>query len=103
MLYALAAGRAAAGGCYGCCGRTRGALLKRQPATPGIGLGHGHRGSVFLLHMSMDFLNSYGIHPAVPVRIMRWFYGDMIFIVEPVFWVAFGVPLALAIPWKFLR
>ncbi|WP_338766701.1 metal-dependent hydrolase [Massilia sp. METH4] len=56
----------------------------------------------FLLHMSMDFLNSYGIHPLAPFD-PRWFYGDLVFIVEPVFWVAFGVPLALAIPRPFLR
>jgi len=56
----------------------------------------------FALHLSMDFLNSYGIHPFYPLN-NGWFYGDMVFIVEPVFWVAFGVPLALAIPWKFLR
>ena len=51
-------------------------------------------GAGFLLHMSMDWLNSYGIHPFYPVD-PRWFYGDMVFILEPVFWVAFGVPLAL--------
>ena len=51
----------------------------------------------FGLHLSMDFLNSYGIHPFYPFD-PRWFYGDAVFIVEPVFWVAFGVPLALAIP-----
>lgn len=56
----------------------------------------------FLLHMSMDFLNSYGIHPLFPFD-PRWFYGDLVFIVEPVFWVAFGVPLALAIPRRPLR
>jgi inner membrane protein len=56
----------------------------------------------FLLHMSMDFLNSYGIHPLAPFD-PRWFYGDLVFIVEPVFWVAFGVPLALAIPRPWLR
>ena len=51
-------------------------------------------GAGFLLHMSMDWLNSYGIHPFYPVD-PRWFYGDMVFIIEPVFWIAFGVPLAL--------
>jgi inner membrane protein len=56
----------------------------------------------FLLHMSMDLLNSYGIHPLYPFD-PRWFYGDLVFIVEPVFWVAFGVPLALAIPHRLLR
>lgn len=56
----------------------------------------------FLLHMSMDLLNSYGIHPLYPFD-PRWFYGDLVFIVEPVFWIAFGVPLALAIPHRPLR
>ncbi|MBJ7311323.1 metal-dependent hydrolase [Rugamonas sp. CCM 8940] len=45
------------------------------------------------LHLLMDFTNSYGIHPFYPFD-GRWFYGDMVFIVEPLFWVAFGVPLA---------
>jgi len=56
----------------------------------------------FGLHLSMDFLNSYGLHPFYPFD-PRWFYGDAVFIVEPVFWVAFGVPLALAIPNRPLR
>lgn len=56
----------------------------------------------FLLHMSMDLLNSYGIHPLYPFD-PRWYYGDLVFIVEPVFWIAFGVPLALAIPRRPLR
>jgi len=50
----------------------------------------------FLLHISMDFLNSYGVHPFYPFN-PNWYYGDAVFIVEPVFWVAFGVPLALSI------
>jgi len=50
----------------------------------------------FLLHLSMDFLNSYGVHPFHPFN-SSWYFGDMVFIVEPVFWVAFGVPLALSI------
>lgn len=48
----------------------------------------------FLLHLAMDFLNSYGIHPFHPFD-SRWLYGDMVYILEPVFWVAFGVPLAM--------
>lgn len=46
------------------------------------------------LHMLMDYTNSFGIHPLYPFD-GRWFFGDMVFIVEPLFWVAFGVPLAL--------
>ena len=70
--------------------------LLRESSTARVGLGV----AIVLgfgLHLSMDFLNSYGIHPFYPFD-PRWFYGDVVFIVEPVFWVAFGVPLALAIP-----
>lgn len=56
----------------------------------------------FLLHIGMDFLNSYGVHPFYPFD-GRWFYGDMIFIIEPVFWVAFGVPLIMAVGLPWLR
>lgn len=47
----------------------------------------------FALHLMMDYLNSYGIHPFYPFE-ARWLYGDMVFILEPVFWIAFGMPLA---------
>jgi inner membrane protein len=50
----------------------------------------------FMLHLLMDFLNSYGIHPFYPFD-ARWFYGDMVYIIEPVFWVGFGVPLAMMV------
>jgi inner membrane protein len=50
----------------------------------------------FALHLLMDSLNSYGIHPFHPFD-SRWFYGDMVFIIEPLFWVAFGVPLIMTI------
>jgi inner membrane protein len=35
----------------------------------------------------MDALNSYGVHPWWPVD-NRWFNGDAVFIVEPLFWAA---------------
>lgn len=50
-----------------------------------------------LFHIVMDGLNSYGVHPFHPVD-SRWLYGDMVFILEPVFWVALGVPLAMTAP-----
>lgn len=50
----------------------------------------------FALHMLMDYLNSYGIHPFHPFD-SRWLYGDMVFILEPVFWIAFGVPMAMTV------
>jgi inner membrane protein len=45
-----------------------------------------------LLHIAMDAFNSYGVHPWWPVD-NRWFYGDSVFIVEPLFWAA-AAPLA---------
>ncbi len=59
-----------------------------------------------VLHLSFDALNVYGVHPFHPFD-SRWLYGDLVFIVEPVFWTAIGVALALAVPghraaWRWL-
>jgi inner membrane protein len=40
-----------------------------------------------LLHLGMDFLNSYGVHPFWPIQ-NSWVYGDSVFIVEPLYWAA---------------
>jgi inner membrane protein len=40
-----------------------------------------------LLHLGMDALNSYGVHPFWPFN-DEWVYGDAVFIVEPLYWVA---------------
>jgi len=45
-----------------------------------------------LLHIGMDFTNNYGVHPFWPLS-NRWFYGDAVFIAEPLFWAACA-PLA---------
>lgn len=45
-----------------------------------------------LLHIAMDFSNNYGVHPFWPLD-NRWFYGDSVFIIEPLFWAACA-PLA---------
>jgi inner membrane protein len=42
-----------------------------------------------LTHLGMDALNSYGVHPLWPFD-NHWYYGDSIFIVEPLYWVALG-------------
>lgn len=55
----------------------------------------------FLLHLGMDYLNSYGVHPFYPLD-TRWLYGDMIFIVEPLFWVALGAPLFMMLRSRWL-
>jgi inner membrane protein len=39
------------------------------------------------LHLAMDWLNSYGVHPFWPID-NHWRYGDSVFIVEPLYWVA---------------
>lgn len=46
-----------------------------------------------VLHIAMDFTNNYGVHPFWPVY-SGWFYGDFVFIVEPLF-IAIGVPALL--------
>jgi inner membrane protein len=48
-----------------------------------------------VLHLSMDFGNNYGVHPFWPLS-GKWFYGDSIFIVEPLWW-------ALTIPFIATR
>ncbi len=40
-----------------------------------------------LLHLGMDSLNSYGVHPFWPWN-NHWYYGDAVFIVEPLYWIA---------------
>ena len=43
------------------------------------------------LHVACDGLNDYGVHPFSPFD-NRWFYGDSMFIVEPL-WLAVMLPL----------
>jgi inner membrane protein len=45
-----------------------------------------------LMHLGADFCNDYGVHPFSPFY-NKWFYGDFIFIVEPLIWFAI-LPLA---------
>lgn len=59
-------------------------------------------GAGLLLHVVMDGLNVYGVHPFWPFD-TNWYYGDLVFIVEPVFWIGFGVPLAAMVRSAFLR
>lgn len=40
-----------------------------------------------LLHIFMDSWNTYGVHPFWPIS-SRWFYGDAVFIIEPVLWMS---------------
>jgi inner membrane protein len=56
----------------------------------------------FLSHILMDYLNSYGVHPFHPFD-SRWLFGDMVFIVEPAFWIAFGTPLIMSLRQRELK
>ncbi len=42
-----------------------------------------------LLHVFLDFLNSYGVRLLMPFS-ERWFYGDALFIVDPIMYVVLG-------------
>lgn len=77
----------------------RSLLRKSTAARAGLAI---VAGMGLLLHIGMDFLNSYGVHPFYPFN-GRWVYGDMLFILEPVIWVAFGVPLAMMVRSRVLR
>jgi inner membrane protein len=41
------------------------------------------------LHVFMDYLNSYGVRLLMPFS-ERWFYGDALYIVDPILYVLFG-------------
>lgn len=49
-----------------------------------------------LVHIALDFGNSYGVHPFWPVD-NRWRYGDTIFIIEPWLWLSLAPPLVFAL------
>jgi inner membrane protein len=40
-------------------------------------------------HAFMDFTNSYGVRPLSPFS-DRWFYGDLVFVVDPWIWLMLG-------------
>jgi len=75
-------------------------LLRRDAPARLAVLGTALLGMV--LHLSFDALNVYGVHPFHPFD-ARWIYGDLVFIIEPVFWTALGVALALAARRRALR
>lgn len=47
-----------------------------------------------LLHIIADSWNDYGVHPWAPFG-NRWYYGDMLFIIEPLLWIALTWTLGL--------
>ena len=49
---------------------------------------------VLATHPLMDFTNSYGLRPFLPFQ-DRWYYGDLVFIVDPYLWLILGGGLLL--------
>lgn len=54
-----------------------------------------------LLHIAMDFTNTYGVHPFWPLD-NHWYYGDAVFIAEPLIWAAM-TPLYFAMRTRWAR
>jgi inner membrane protein len=48
-----------------------------------------------LLHVLMDLLNTYGVRLLMPFS-QRWFYGDVLFIIDPWLWLTLGAGIWLA-------
>ena len=68
---------------------------KHRPGLPEHLLLAGFAMLSVLLHLAMDALNSYGVHPFWPFN-NKWYYGDAVFIVEPLYWLA-AAPLLFSI------
>jgi inner membrane protein len=49
-----------------------------------------------ILHVLMDLLNTYGVRLLMPFS-QHWFYGDVLFIVDPWLWLTLGTGVALSI------
>ena len=54
------------------------------------------------LHIGADFWNDYGVHPFSPVM-NRWYYGDFVFILEPLVWLCLIPILVQRLKTRFLR
>jgi inner membrane protein len=48
-----------------------------------------------IVHVFMDWLNSYGVRLLKPFS-DRWFYGDALYIIDPVLYAVFGAAIILA-------
>ncbi|MGQ0736061.1 MAG: metal-dependent hydrolase [Acidobacteriota bacterium] len=46
------------------------------------------------LHVFMDYLNTYGVRLLMPFS-QRWFYGDALYVVDPILYVVLGAALLL--------
>jgi inner membrane protein len=76
--------------------------LRRWDASAGDHLALGAAAVVATgLHLGMDALNSYGVHPFWPFE-NRWLFGDSVYIVEPWYWAA-AAPLIFVLRTKIAR
>ncbi|MBA5639003.1 metal-dependent hydrolase [Duganella sp. LX20W] len=99
LLYALPQALALAALLWLCWPAARALLRASRPARWGLA---GSIAAGLGLHLLLDYTNSYGLHPFYPFD-GRWFYGDMVFIVEPLYWIAFGAPLAMMLATRRAR
>jgi inner membrane protein len=53
-------------------------------------------------HVFLDYLNTYGVRLLTPLD-WRWFYGDAVFIIDPVLWVVLAAGVSLARRRRSLR
>jgi inner membrane protein len=49
-----------------------------------------------ILHVLMDLLNTYGVRLLMPFS-QHWFYGDVLFIIDPWLWLVLGTGVGLSI------
>lgn len=59
----------------------------RRPLRPGRIFALSYLGG--LTHLFLDFTNAYGVRPLMPFN-NDWFYGDLIFVVDPWIWLILG-------------
>src|SRR5207253_5466015 len=55
-----------------------------------------------LVHVAMDLLNNYGVRLLMPFS-QHWFYGDVLFIIDPWMWLLLGAGIWLARRWRSVR
>src|SRR6266550_8968864 len=55
-----------------------------------------------IVHVLMDLLNNYGVRLLMPFS-QHWFYGDVLFIIDPWMWLMLGAGIGLARRWRSVR
>lgn len=70
---------------------------RRAPAATPVAFGRllGISYVAVLTHPALDWMNTYGIRLLMPFE-GRWFYGDVLFIVDPWLWLLLGTNVVLA-------